>query len=35
MDLANHLPEGLEGKELCPACEPWLDLAVTWMKYYF
>ncbi len=33
--LANHLTEGLEGKELCPACEPWLDLAVTWMQYYF
>ena len=33
--LANHLTEGLEGKEIAPCCEPWIDLATTWMRYYF
>ncbi len=33
--LANYLTEGPEGKELAPCCEPWIDLAITWMRYYF
>ncbi len=33
--LANNLTEGPEGKELEPVCQPWIDLATTWMGYYW
>ena len=32
--LANWISVGREGKESVRACEPWIDLAVTWMGYY-
>ena len=33
--LANELTAGNELKEIAPACEKWLPLAETWLKYYF
>ena len=35
LSLANELTLGLEEKELEPSCEPWIDLAATWLKFYF
>ena len=32
--LANKTTESPSGKEVVPECEPWIDLAMTWMKYY-
>ena len=34
LSMSNWLSEGKEGKENVPACEPWIELACTWMKYF-
>ncbi len=35
--LASKLTEGADasGKEIVPACEPWIDLATTWLDKFF
>ncbi len=33
--LADRTTLGPEGKENVPACTPWIDLAATWLKYYW
>ena len=35
LSLANNLTLGIEGKELMPSVEPWIDLANTWLKKFF
>jgi len=35
LSLANELTLSMQKKELAPACEPWIDMAGRWMKYYF
>lgn len=32
--LANEVTSGDEGKEIVPVCEPWIDLAGSWLKKY-
>jgi acetyl esterase/lipase len=33
--LASNVTAGLEGKEVVPACQPWIDLATRWLEYYW
>ena len=33
--LSNKLTASLEGKEIVPTCEAWIDLATTWMDKFF
>ena len=35
LSLANEITESPSRKETVPSCQPWIDLAATWLKAYF